>query len=74
LEVDEILTPSEVADLLKINTGTVYMLVRKGLIPGTKIGGSWRFSKNRIMTLVARGEGRTARDRVGRERAVKRKE
>lgn len=37
------LTAREVAKLLKLNVETVYALAHKGEIPGTKIGGQWRF-------------------------------
>jgi excisionase family DNA binding protein len=56
--VEEIMTPSEVADLLKIHLKTVYKLAEKGVIPGNRIGRSWRFSRNEVMELVSsRGMG-----------------
>lgn len=42
------LTPSEVAELLKLNIDTVYILVNKGELPGAKIGGQWRFDESTI--------------------------
>ena len=56
--MEEILTASQVADLLKIHLRTVYRLVRQGLIPGKKLGGGWRFSRSEILKMVARNEGR----------------
>jgi excisionase family DNA binding protein len=56
--VDEILTAEQVAELLQIHVRTVYKLVRKGLIPGRKFGGGWRFSKTAILHLVAVHEGK----------------
>ena len=47
--MDEIITPSEVAELLKIHVKTVYRLAREGVIAGNRIGRSWRFSKNHIL-------------------------
>jgi excisionase family DNA binding protein len=47
------MTPSEVADLLKIHLKTVYKLAEKGVIPGNRIGRSWRFSRNEVMELVS---------------------
>ena len=38
----DILTPEEVGELLKLKTETVRQLMRKGLLPAFKIGGSWR--------------------------------
>jgi excisionase family DNA binding protein len=52
------MTPSEVADLLKIHLKTVYKLAEKGVIPGNRIGRSWRFSRSDVMELVSsRGMG-----------------
>lgn len=53
LRVDEIMTPSEVAALLKIHVKTVYKLVEKGALPGNRIGRSWRFNKSDILNLVS---------------------
>lgn len=50
--MDEIITPSEVAELLKIHVKTVYRLAREGVIVGNRIGRSWRFSKNHILDLL----------------------
>jgi len=51
--VDEVITPSQVAALLKIHVKTVYRLAEQGVIPGHKIGRRWRFSKKSILSLVA---------------------
>ena len=57
-QMEEIMTPSEVADLLKIHLKTVYKLAEKGVIPGNRIGRSWRFSRSDVMELVSsRGMG-----------------
>ena len=42
--MEEIMTPSEVAALLKIHLKTVYKLAEKGVIPGNRIGRSWRLA------------------------------
>ena len=52
-EMEEILTASQVAALLKVHLRTVYTLARKGSIPARKFGGGWRFSKNEILKMVA---------------------
>jgi len=54
--MEEILTPNEVAELLKLHLKTVYKLAERGDIPGKRIGRSWRFNKQEIMKLVAVGE------------------
>jgi excisionase family DNA binding protein len=51
--MEEIMTPSEVANLLKIHLKTVYKLAEKGVIPGNRIGRSWRFSRSDVLTLVS---------------------
>ena len=56
--VEEIITPSEVAALLRIHVKTVYRLAEEGLIPGKRIGRSWRFRKSSVLEFVSsRDEG-----------------
>jgi excisionase family DNA binding protein len=52
--MNEILTSSEVAALLKIHLKTVYKLAEKGVIPGNRIGRSWRFSRSDVLELVSK--------------------
>jgi excisionase family DNA binding protein len=54
--MDEILTASEAAALLKVHKRTVYRLAEEGAIPGSRIGHRWRFSKDNILALVSKGE------------------
>ena len=54
--MDEIITPSQVAEILKIHVKTVYRLAREGVLTGNRIGRSWRFSKNHILNLVCQQE------------------
>jgi len=51
--MEEILTASQVASLLQVHPRTVYKLVKKGSIPGRKLGGGWRFSKSEIMLMIS---------------------
>jgi len=51
--MEEIMTPFEMAALLKIHVKTVYKLAEKGVIPGDRIGRSWRFSKRAILSQVS---------------------
>lgn len=53
--MEQILTASQVADLLQVHLRTVYKLARKGLIPGRKFGGGWRFSKEEILKMISSG-------------------
>ena len=57
----EILTPSEVAALLKIHVNTVYRLVEQGLIPGNKIGRTWRFIQKDILKSISRKRSKGSR-------------
>ena len=51
--MEEIMTPSEVAALLKIHLKTVYKLAERGVIPGNRIGRSWRFNRGDVLELVS---------------------
>ncbi len=54
--MEQIITPSEVAELLKIHLKTVYKLAERGVIPGNRIGRSWRFNRNDVLNLVSSKE------------------
>jgi len=58
--MDDILTAEQVAELLQIHVRTVYKLARKGLLPGRKFGGGWRFSKTAILQLVTMHVGKSS--------------
>ena len=42
---DEILTLPEVAELLKVGQKTLYTLTQKGMLPGFKVLGQWRYKR-----------------------------
>ncbi len=48
----EILTIDEVAKLLRVSERTVYEWAQKGLIPGGKLGTSWRFKRSDIQRWI----------------------
>ena len=54
--MDEIITPAMVAELLKIHIKTVYRLAEQGVIPGSRVGRSWRFGRKNILELVVAAE------------------
>lgn len=56
IEQDVIMTLSEVAEYLKMGPSTVYRLARQGVIPGRKIGGTWRFSRRVIDAWIKEQE------------------
>lgn len=59
--MEEILTPSQVAALLQIHVKTVYRLTEEGVIPGNRIGRSWRFNKMDILDLVSNKRGKQSK-------------
>lgn len=44
-ERGSVLTISEVAEVLRLHPTTVYRLVKRGELPGFKIGGNWRINR-----------------------------
>ena len=40
-----VLTIVEVAEVLRVHPTTIYRLVKRGDIPGFKIGGNWRINR-----------------------------
>ncbi len=48
----EIMTPREVAQYLKMSVLTVYKHAKVGIIPGFRVGNSWRFDKGKIDELL----------------------
>lgn len=54
-EYPEVMNVEEVADLLRVSNQTVYNLVKSGRLPATKIGREWRFSRVRILEMIAGG-------------------
>jgi excisionase family DNA binding protein len=49
---DEVMTAREVADLLRMPTSTVYELARKGVLPASRLGRTWRFLRPRLQELL----------------------
>ncbi|MGE5816535.1 MAG: helix-turn-helix domain-containing protein [Deltaproteobacteria bacterium] len=66
--MDEILTASQVAELLQLHPRTVYKLVKRGSIPGKKFGGGWRFNRSEIIGLVSVPTGPAANAKSTEER------
>jgi excisionase family DNA binding protein len=54
--MDEFMTPNNVAELLHLHLKTVYKLAKKGELPGSRIGRSWRFRRSDVEALVAHKE------------------
>ena len=54
--MEEIITAEQVASMLQVHVRTVYRLARRGALPGRKLGGGWRFSKEVILQMLAQDE------------------
>lgn len=50
---DEVMTAREVADLLKMPVSTIYQLARRGELPASRLGRTWRFLRPRLEELLA---------------------
>jgi excisionase family DNA binding protein len=51
----EILDVAAAAKYLRITRATLYKLAKEKKVPGLKIGGQWRFSKDRLDELFQEG-------------------
>jgi excisionase family DNA binding protein len=49
----EVLTVKEVSSLLRVNSSTIYMLIRTGQIPTFRVGSEWRFRRDQIERWIA---------------------
>ena len=49
----QIMTPKEAAKYLGLHLITIYRLIKKGELPGFKIGGQWRFKKDLLDSWIA---------------------
>ena len=45
---NKVLTVSELSDYLRVHRSTIYRLLKKGQLPGFKIGSDWRFNVEAI--------------------------
>jgi excisionase family DNA binding protein len=49
----ELLTIGEVAEILRVHPTTIYRLVKRGVLPGFKIGGNWRVDKGSFYLFLS---------------------
>jgi excisionase family DNA binding protein len=47
-ELASVLTITEVAEILRMHSSTIYRLVKRGDLPGLKIGAVWRVNRESI--------------------------
>ena len=50
---DQVMTAPKVAELLRMPTSTVYELARKGVLPASRLGRTWRFLRPRLEEMLA---------------------
>jgi len=53
LIVDDLLTTRQLQDLLQVDRITIYRMLSDGRLPGFKVGGQWRFSRQAIEAWLA---------------------
>jgi len=51
----EVLTVTEVAELMRVSTDTIYRLAVAGELPGRKVGRAWRFSRSAVTRYLTSG-------------------
>lgn len=53
----ELLTPDELAELLRLSPRTIYELLQTGEIPGAKkVGRAWRIHRDTVLEWIKGGE------------------
>ncbi len=57
--MQQIVTAKDVAQYLKLSESTIYKLATSGEIPGFKIGDSWRFDMEEILSLINKSKRET---------------
>ena len=64
MQNDEMLTPEEVAEYLKVPLDTVWRWCRNARIPAVKIGKYWRIPREQLMVLIASHGNNALSERV----------
>lgn len=54
--MQQLYTPEEVADRLKVDRQTVYLWLRKGALKGYKAGVQWRIPEEAIQEFLTRSQ------------------
>ena len=70
MPIIETLTPTEIAQMLRIHPFTVTRLAREGKLPAFKVGGIWRFRKDQFEEWIG---ARTKQKRTDRKPARRKK-
>lgn len=70
MQPDEILTPKQVAEFLKLSPLTVHRLTKRGVLPGVKLGGQWRYWRGNIEKIMRNPELLNSRDIQDEDRKI----
>jgi excisionase family DNA binding protein len=57
-KLKRVLTIGEVAEMLRVHPTTIYRLVKRGELPGFKVGGNWRINSDALDAWLAEGSHR----------------
>ena len=52
----EFLTVSDLAEYIRFHKVTIWRMAHKGILPGFKIGGSWRFRRSTVEEWLKNNE------------------
>ena len=58
------MTAREVAELLKLNVETVYLLIAKEQLPAVRVGGRWRFEESELREWLRTQRSSTSKNPV----------
>ena len=48
MPMSQVMTVPELAEFLRVHPATIYRLLRKGQLPGFRVGSEWRFDRAAI--------------------------
>jgi excisionase family DNA binding protein len=54
-DVPEVMTPEEVAGLLRVDVEAVEALIRDGKLPAVRVGDDWRISRTAVTAFINAG-------------------
>ncbi len=58
--MNDLLTTSELQELLCVDRKTIYRMLKDGRLPATRVGGQWRFSREVIQAWLDNPNGVSA--------------
>ena len=58
-DLPDLLTPEEVAELLRVKRATIFRWLNAGTLPGYKIGSNWRIDRESVRSFMTAGWNQT---------------